>query len=504
MIRHLTTPHLVTEPLTQDRFTSDSLTIKYFCAVLAQINLPADWIGIRALREASTWRAMRDGHPQQNEFGLSQGAMVEVLAHGQFGYSATNQITPAALQAAAQRAYAQAISASQWAIHRFTQAVRPPAVGEYISAYEQALDAVGVEEINDSLHKLCQQLKVSAAVVRTRAVARTHEVESWFVSSNGSRVYQKLLMLESHLGAIAQAPGVTQSRTDNGYLARSYQGGWERFSGPELLHRAERIGQQAVELLSAPDCPDTATTLVLAPDQMMLQIHESVGHPLELDRILGDERNYAGGSFVQPEDFGCLAYGSPLMNITFDATQAGELASYRFDDAGAVAQRQYLIRAGVLERGLGGLESQSRLQVPGVACARACSWNRPAIDRMANINLEPGETDFEALIGSIEDGVYMESNRSWSIDDQRHKFQFGCEYARKIEQGKLTTVLKNPNYRATTPQFWHSLSQVGSRATLETYGTPYCGKGEPNQLVRVGHASPVCAFDNIEVFGGAG
>lgn len=499
MIRHFTPERLITEPP-----TAGHLTIADLKTALAQIDIPADWIGIRAMRETSTWRAMRDGRPQQNEFGLSQGAMVEVLAQGQFGYSATNQLTPAALQAAAQRAYAQAIATSRWAIHRFTEAVRPAVVGEYVSAYEQALDTVGGGEINDLLSKLCQQLKVSAAIVRTQAVARTHEVESWFVSSNGSQVYQKLLLLESHLGAIAQAPGITQSRTDNGYLARSYQGGWELFSGPELWHRAERIGQQAVALLSAPDCPDTATTLVLAPDQMMLQIHESVGHPLELDRILGDERNYAGGSFVRPEDFGSLAYGSPLMNITFAATQAGELASYGFDDTGAVAQRQYLIREGVLERGLGGLESQSRLQVPGVACTRACSWNRPAIDRMANINLEPGETEFEALIGSIEDGVYMESNRSWSIDDQRHKFQFGCEYARKIEQGKLTTVLKNPNYRATTPQFWHSLSQVGSRATLETYGAPYCGKGEPNQLIRVGHASPVCAFDNIEVFGGAG
>lgn len=446
---------------------------------------------------------MRDGHPQQNERGLSQGAMVEVLAQGQFGYSATNQLTPEAIRAAAQRAYDQAIAASQWAIHHFTQAVRPSVKGEYISPYEQALDALSVGEVNDLLRKLCEQLKVSTDIVRTSAIASSHEVESWFVSSNGSQLYQKLMMLETHMGAIAQAPGVTQSRSDNGYLARSYQGGWELFQGSELWDRATRIGEQAVELLSAPDCPNTTTTLVLAPDQMMLQLHESVGHPLELDRILGDERNYAGGSFVRPEDFGTLVYGSPLMNVTFDTTQAGELACYQFDDTGTPAERQYLIESGVLQRGLGGLESQTRLQVPGVACARACSWNRPAIDRMANINLEAGETDFETMIGAIADGIYMESNRSWSIDDQRHKFQFGCEYARKIENGKLTTLLKNPNYRATTPQFWGSLSQVGDGKTLETYGTPCCGKGEPNQLIRVGHASPLCAFENIEVFGGA-
>jgi predicted Zn-dependent protease len=437
--------------------------IGHLTATLEQINLPADWIGIRAVREHSSWRAMRDGHPQQNERGLNQGAMVEVLAHGQFGYSATHQLTSEALRAAAQRAYEQAIATSQWAIHHFTQAVRPAIKGEHVSACQKALSALSVGEVNDLLRKLCEHLEVSSDIVRTSAVARSHEIESWFVSSNGSEVYQKLILLETHLGAIAQAPGITQSRSNNGYLAHSYQGGWETFQSADLWAQATRIGEQAVELLSAPDCPDTATTLVLAPDQMMLQIHESVGHPLELDRILGDERNYAGGSFVRSQDFGTLQYGSALMNITFDATAPGELASYEFDDVGTPAERQYLIESGVLQRGLGGLESQRRLNVPGVACSRACSWNRPAIDRMANINLEPGETDFETLISTIENGVYMESNRSWSIDDQRHKFQFGCEYARKIEQGKLTTVLKNPNYRATTPQFWHSLSQVGDR-----------------------------------------
>lgn len=296
------------------------LTAEHLTTALEQIDIAADWIGIRGVQETSTWRAMRDGLPQQNTRGLSQGAMVEVLAHGQFGYSATNQLTPEALRAAAKRAYEQAIAASQWAIHRFTTAVRPPVVGTYTSPYAQPFDSLGVTEINDLLRQLCERLKVSAAVVKTSAIARTHEIDSWFVSSNGSQVHQQMKVLESHLSAIAQAPGVTQARTDNGYLARSYQGGWERLNDADLWERASRIGQQAVELLDAPDCPDETTTLVLAPDQMMLQIHESVGHPLELDRILGDERNYAGGSFVTAKDFGQLVYGSPLMNITFDTT----------------------------------------------------------------------------------------------------------------------------------------------------------------------------------------
>ncbi|HEY9648515.1 MAG TPA: TldD/PmbA family protein, partial [Chroococcidiopsis sp.] len=330
----------------------------------------------------------------------------------------------------------------------------------------------------------------------------TNDIESWFVSSNGSEVYQTFHLLETHFGVTAQDGAIVQQRTNNGFMSNCYQGGWELFPQPNLWERATQIGEQAVELLTAEECPTLATTLVLAPDQMMLQIHESIGHPLELDRILGDERNYAGGSFVKPSDFGTLSYGSPLMNVTFNPTVEQEFASYRFDDTGAPASKEYVIQNGVLMRGLGSLESQHRMGVPGVACARASSWNRPPIDRMANLNLEAGTDSLDDIIRDIEHGVYMEANRSWSIDDQRYKFQFGCEYAKLIENGKITKTLRNPNYRGTTPEFWHSLVRVGAPATWQMYGTPYCGKGEPNQAIRVGHGSPICAFDQVEVFGG--
>ena len=188
--------------------------IGHLTATLEKIDIPADWIGIRATKEISTRRAMRDGHPQQNERGLSQGAMVEVLAHGQFGYSATNQLTADALRIATQQAYQQALAASQWAIHRFTQAVRPAVKGSYISPYEQSLDTLGTQEINDRLRQLCKQLKVSAKVVRTNAAARSHEIESWFVSTNGSEIYQKLMLLESHMGAIAQSGSVNKASSE--------------------------------------------------------------------------------------------------------------------------------------------------------------------------------------------------------------------------------------------------------------------------------------------------
>ncbi len=470
---------------------------------LNTIDIPAEWVGLRVVRETANYRSVRDGKPQMNGRSLNQGVMVEAMVNGQIGYGATNCLTAESIREAAAIAYQQARAASQWRIYPMTPAVRPKVVGQYTSPFEKSTTALTPGEINDLLLRLCTTMQVSDQIIQTNAMATHHDVETWFVSSNGSEVYQQFLLLQTHFGVTAQDGAVVQMRSHNGPRAHCYQGSWELFPPPDLWTEAERVGQEAVELLTADECPTETTTLVLAPDQMMLQIHESVGHPLELDRILGDERNYAGGSFVKPSDFGTLVYGSPLMNITFNPTVVGEFASYGFDDTGAPATKEYVIKHGVLQRGLGSLESQARLKVEGVACARATSWNRPPIDRMANINLEPGTDSTDEMIAGIERGVYMEANRSWSIDDQRHKFQFGCEYAKLIEDGTFTKTLRNPNYRATTPQFWHSLINVGNEDTWKIYGTPFCGKGEPNQVIRVGHGSPTCAFENIEVFGGA-
>ncbi|MBD2570469.1 TldD/PmbA family protein [Anabaena lutea] len=469
---------------------------------ISQLNIPADWIGIRAVKETSRSHYVRDGLPQSNGQSLTMGAMLEVMVNGCLGYAATNSLALPSLQNAAEIAYKQALAASEWWIYPVSESIRPKVVGEYKSPFLEPLDAVSPGEINDLLIRICQKLKINDKIVQTTATVATSDKETWFVSSNGSEVYQKIIALNTHFGAIAQDGAIVQPRTNNGAHANSYQGGWELLKTDNLWHRVQQVGEQALELLTAEECPNIRTNLVLAPDQMMLQIHESIGHPLEIDRILGDERNYAGGSFVTKDDFGKLEYGSPLMNITFDPTVEGEFASYGFDDTGAVATKEYVIKKGILQRGLGSLESQARADLPGVACARASSWNRPAIDRMANLNLEPGNATFDEIIAGIEHGVYMESNRSWSIDDRRYKFQFGCEYAKLIENGKLTKTLRNPNYRATTPEFWHSLIQVGNNSNWQMYGTPFCGKGEPNQAIWVGHGSPVCVFANVEVFGG--
>ncbi len=472
---------------------------------LSNIDLPlAEWIGLREVRETNTTRYVRDRQPQSNGRSQSHGVMIEVLADGQFGYASTNRLDLKNIQLTAKKAYQQAKNSANWAVHRFTISQRPPAIGQYFSPFLKPSDAIAPKEMYALLIEICNKLKVSDQIVKTSAYIVITETETNFVSSNGSDIYQKFLAIATDYAATAQDGTVIQRRGDNGQLARCHQIGMEVFDRTPILQRAQVVGEQAVELLSATECPTETTALVLAPDQMLLQIHESIGHPLEIDRILGDERNYAGGSFVKLKDFGEMQYGSSLMNVTFDPTTSGEFASYAFDDVGLPATKEYLIKEGKLLRGLGSSESQVRSGIDGVANARATSWNRPAIDRMANINLEAGEHSFADMIADIERGVYMESNRSWSIDDYRNKFQFGCEYGKLIENGKLTKTLRNPNYRSITNQFWHNLAKVGDRHTVEAYGSPFCGKGEPNQVIRVGHASPVCLFKNIEVFGGVG
>ena len=379
--------------------------------------------------------------------------------------------------------------------------VSEPPQGEYVSPADIPWQSVPLSDKLDMLRTECERLKTDARLVDWEASLWYTEMDTLYLTADGGRVRQLFRYIVPMLSATANEGAETQTRSFGG---RGYcrQGGLEVLQHLGFHTAAPRIAAEALQLLTAPNCPAGVMDLLLAPDQMILQIHESIGHPIELDRILGDERNYAGTSFVTPDMFGTYRYGSPLLNVTFDPTRPEELASYDFDDEGQLAHREYLIKDGILVRGLGGLTSQVRADLPGVANARACSWNRPPIDRMANLNLEPGDASLEDMIAAVEHGVYMQTNCSWSIDDSRNKFQFGCEWGQLIENGRLTTVVKKPNYRGVSATFWRSLKMVGNRATVVVMGTPNCGKGEPNQMIRVGHASPVCLFTQVEVFGG--
>ncbi|MBC7742670.1 MAG: TldD/PmbA family protein [Bdellovibrionaceae bacterium] len=464
--------------------------------------LEADFVAFKSVREKSRDYTIRNGKPDDFFEFTDEGILIELMYDGHMGYGATCELSAEGIAHAFQKAKHMTEASQKHAMFRFTDAIRPPSKGRYETTRTRKLDSLSTAEIYDFLKKTSLALKTNDKIITAKSDVMLIECTQAYLSSAGAEFIQDFDLIVSSLSATATDGKETQTRTLNGGRGNSVQGGAEFFNLSKALEMCEQISKEAIELLTAPNCPTETCDLVLAPDQMLLQIHESIGHPLELDRILGDERNFAGWSFVQPEDFGQLQYGSPLMNIVFDPTVVNQFATYKFDETGNPAKKKYLIQNGVLKAGLGSLESQARSNISGVANARSSSWNRAPIDRMANINLEDGDLTLPQMLAGIERGVLMTSNKSWSIDDYRRKFQFTCEYGRLIENGKLSTVVKNPNYRGVTVPFWNSLAGVTNTSTVETYGTPFCGKGEPSQVIRVGHASPYAHFKNIEVFGG--
>jgi len=460
-----------------------------------------DFCSLRFVRERSEVLAVRQNIVQPVKTSEDNGAMLTVYAGDGMGYGATSDLSLHGLRRAAEQARAWAQQSAGRSVVDFAKVRSAPPVGEYVTRALVPWRTTPLPEKIGLLRTECARLKTDDRIVDWEASLWYTETDALYLTSDGGRVQQHFVSLVPALSATANAGSETQTRTFGG---RSYcrQGGLEVLEAVGFHTAAPHLAAEALQLLTAPNCPSDVMDVLLAPDQMILQIHESIGHPLELDRILGDERNYAGTSFVTPNMFGTYRYGSELLNITFDPTRPEQYVSYGFDDDGQPAHRQYLIRNGLLVRALGGLTSQIRADLPGVANARACSWNRPPIDRMANLNLEPGTASLQEMIAAVERGVYMKTNCSWSIDDSRNKFQFGCEWGQLIEHGQLTTVVKHPNYRGISATFWRNLKMVGDVDTFEVMGTPNCGKGEPNQVIRVGHASPACLFADVEVFGG--
>ena len=396
----------------------------------------------------------------------SSGVMATVYAEdGGTGYGATSDLSREGLRRAGEAARA-------WARSSAGRSVRAPTPdlevrGSYRSREALPWSNAGAGEKLERLRAADAALASHPDIVDREAGLWHTTHESTLATSAGGLVTQSIRTLLPALSATAARGSDSETRTLGGH-AFARQAGLELLDEVGFDAAGARIAEEARELLDAPECPTGRMDLLLAPDQMILQIHESIGHPLELDRILGDERNYAGTSFVTKEMFGSYRYGSELLDVTFDPGVDSELASYGFDDEGGVARREHLIRGGILLRGLGGGSSQSRVGLPGVANARAESWSRPPIDRMANLNLEPGRSSFEALVGEVELGVFMETNCSWSIDDARNKFQFGCERARVIRNGRLAEVVRKPNTTAASPP--------PSGATSPAWVTPAPGR----------------------------
>ncbi len=447
--------------------------------------------------------SVRQDVTQPPRHSRSTGAMVTITVDDASGYAATCDLSERGLRAAIGAAgnWAKACKGHALAGLGDTGTARQKA--HYRSPVAQSWDTWSLKQKLELLRHASRSLHISPQIVDWEATLAYRRQQVLLLTAAGAAIEQEFFFLYPGMRATANQGTRTQNRT-HGSADLACQGGLEQLERVGYAREAQRVSEQALQLLAAPNCPSARMRALILPSQMVLQVHETIGHPLELDRMLGDERNYAGASFVTPDMIGSYRYGSEHLNVTFDPTESEELAAYAYDDEGARGEAQPIIREGLLVRALGAVSSQQRCgDVPGVASCRASDWNRPPIDRIGNLNVEPGAHSFDELVAATEFGILLDTNRSWSIDDMRNKFQFGCEYGRMIREGELAEVVRNPNYRGVSETFWRNLIMVGDESTYVISGTPYCGKGEPNQMIHVGHASPACLFSDVEVFGGA-
>jgi TldD protein len=321
-----------------------------------------------------------------------------------------------------------------------------------------------------------------------------------FASTEGAFIEQELFESGAGIEATATSPDDVQNRSyPNSFGRHQGSAGYEYITALELDRHAGRIAEESVALLSAPQCPSGVKTLILDASQTALQIHESCGHPTELDRVFGMEAAYAGTSFMTPEKLNHLQYGSRKVTITADALTPTGLGTFGWDDEGVPAQRTFLIKDGLFVGYLTSRETASVLGQQSNGTMRADGWNRIPLIRMTNVNLEPGDSSLEQMIAETRDGVYMETNRSWSIDDKRLNFQFGTQLAYEIVDGKRGRMLKNATYAGITPEFWNSCDAVAGGTEWRVWGLANCGKGQPPQVAHVAHGAAPARFQHVKV-----
>lgn len=428
------------------------------------------------------------------------GVGVRVRVAGGWGFAATREVTRAGIGHALARALA--IAASQPAAPSGPLAPVEPARGHWACAYARDPFGVSLEEKLELLFAAEQALRGDARIVRSDATCASRRVRTAFASTEGAACSQERVECSGAIAAIAVDGDELQVRSYPGAHGGSAAcAGWEHVLGFDLAGNAPRVAAEAIELLSAPDCPAGRRTVILGGEQLALQIHESIGHALELDRMLLMEAAYAGTSWVSPQDLGSLRYGSEQLNITADATVGGGLGTFGWDDEGVAAARSPLIEDGVLRAALSDRASAAAIGLGrSGGCARADGFARQPIVRMTNVSIEPGDAGTLAdLFADTDDGLYLETNRSWSIDDRRLHFQFATEVAREIRGGGVGRLLRNASYAGVTPQFWSGLDAVCSASEWRLWGLGNCGKGEPGQVMRVSHGTAPARFRDVQV-----
>jgi TldD protein len=428
-----------------------------------------------------------------------QGCGIRVLVDGAWGFCGTQRADAAGLEEAARLAIRIARASARTAVNPVRLAPVPLVTASYTTPVVTDPFAVPLGRKIDLL--LAADAGMDVAGVTTRlgslGAVRHHQL---FASSEGSRIEQTIIETGGGLDATATAEGEVQTRSfPNSFGRQQLTAGWEVVEEMDLEGNATRIAEEAVALLTADLCPAGTMTLILDATQAALQVHESCGHPTELDRVLGFEAAYAGTSFLMPDMLGRFRYGSEHVTITADATSPRGLGTFGYDDEGVAAQRTLLIDAGLFTGYLTSRETASVFESPSGGTVRAESWNRLPLIRMTNINLEPGRSSLEEMVATTEHGVYLETNRSWSIDDRRLNFQFGTQTGWEIRDGQRVRRVRNPLYSGRTPQFWNSCDAVAGAAEWRMFGVINCGKGQPGQVMHVGHGAAPCRFRNVAV-----
>jgi TldD protein len=460
----------------------------------------ADYADARHVRTREESIATRNGTVDELSASESEGVGVRVRIGGAWGFAGTHDISRAGLEGALARALA--VAAAQPQVPATPLAPEPPARGQWASSAE--IDPFGVP-LEDKLAALAaadESMRGDPRVALTSAFFMAFKEQRTFVSTDGALCEQLVTECGGGISAMAVSDDEVQMRSfPSSFRGDMRQAGYEHFQGLGLVEAGPRVAAEAVALLTAPVCPAGRTTIVLDGQQLALQLHESVGHAVELDRVLGTEASYAGTSFVEVADLGSLRYGSEVMNVTADATAAGGLGSYGWDDEGVKARVEPIVRGGVLAGFLSSRESAAAIGLPHSAgCMRAEGFARQPIVRMSNVSLEPGDAgSLEDLIASTDQGLYLETNRSWSIDSRRLQFQFATEAAWEIVDGQRGRLLRNASYAGVTPEFWGRLDALCSPSEWRLWGLTNCGKGEPGQAMHVSHGTSPGRFRDVQV-----
>jgi TldD protein len=447
--------------------------------------------------------AVRSGEVDDFTTTEAEGIGVRVRVGGGWGFAATRDVSAAGGEAALRAALA--IAEAQPAGPATPLAPVEPARGHWSSPYEIDPFDVSLEDKLGLLFAAEAALRGDggdARIVRSLATFRAWRERKAFASTEGAACTQELVAGGGGIGVWASDGTELQVRSyplaHGGLFAAA---GWEHVLALDLAGHAPRVAAEAIELLTAPECPEGVTTIVLDGEQLALQIHESVGHALELDRILLGEASYAGTSWVGPDDIGTARFGSEHMTIIADATLPGSLGAFGWDDEGVPASRYPLVEAGVLRATLSNRESAAAIGLDrSGGCARADGFARQPIVRMTNVSIEPGGAgSLEDLIADTDEGLYLETNKSWSIDDRRLQFQFGTEVGREIKGGRLGRLYRNASYAGIGPRFWRSLDAVCGPDEWRAWGLTNCGKGEPGQVMSVSHGAAPARFRDVQV-----